>query len=324
MQALVLVGGKGTRLKPLTADTPKPVVTLVDRPFMQYMIDWLESHGVDEIVFACGFLPDQLQEVLGDGSGGGPRLRYLVEPFPLGTGGAVRHAIPFLQDTFFALNGDVLTDLDLTALWEAHHEHDARLTLGLYSVDDPSNYGLVDLAEDGAVTEFHEKPDPGHVGTGLVSAGTYVIRREVFDTVPEQQKVSIEREVFPALVGKGLYGVTLDGYWVDIGTPERYREATWDIIEGRLRTGVDQDRNGVFVAADAEVAPDARIGPRAVIGAGCRVGPGATVSESVLLDRCVIGTGASISESILGPGSTVPDSATVGNVVLGTNGAIDA
>jgi mannose-1-phosphate guanylyltransferase len=324
MQALVLVGGKGTRLKPLTEDKPKPVLTLVDRPFMRYMIEWLEGHGVDEIVFACGFLPDQLQEVLGNGSGGGAKLRYLVEPFPLGTGGAIRHAAPYLRETFFALNGDVLTDLDLTSLWNAHHGHGARLTLGLYPVEDPSNYGLVDLADDESVTAFHEKPDPGHVGSGLISAGTYVIEREVLDLMPEAENVSIEHEVFPALVNDGLYGHRLDGYWMDIGTPERYREASWDIIEGRVSTAVEQDPRGVHIARDAEVAEDAEIGPRAVIGRGCKVGSGAKIADSVLLDGCDVGAGASVSESILGPGSTVGDHAVVGNAVLGTNGSVDA
>jgi len=324
MQALVLVGGEGKRLRPLTRDTPKPALTLVDRPFMQYMIDWLAGHGVDEIVFACGFLPDRMQEVLGDGSSGGPRLRYLVEPDRRGTGGAVKFAAPYLDERFLALNGDSLTDLDLTALWQAHIDRDARLTLGLYPVEDPSNFGLVDLAGDGTVLEFHEKPDPGHVGSGLVSAGAYVIEREVLELVPADQNVSIERELFPALVGDGLCGVRLDGYWVDIGTRERYLEATWDIIEGRISTGVDHDASGVFIGSGAEIAANAKIGPRAVIGDGCRIGPGATVSESVLLNGCILGAGATVTGSILAPGTTVAERAAVGNEMLGTNGAVDA
>lgn len=324
MQALVLVGGEGTRLQPLTLDTPKPALTLVDRPFMQYMIDWLESHGVDEIVFACGFLPDRFQDALGDGSGGGPKLRYLVEPDRRGTGGAIKFAAPYLEERFFALNGDVLTDLDLTALWQAHIDREARLTLGLYPVEDPSNYGLVDLAEDGTVLEFHEKPEAGHVGSGLISAGTYVIEREVLDLMPEGQNVSIEREVFPDLVGDGLCGIRLDGYWEDIGSHERYLRATWDIIEGRVHTGVSQDEDGIFVGSGTEIAADATIGPRAVIADGCRIGSGAMVTDSVLLDGCVIGAGAEVTHSILGPGTAVADHAAVGNRMLGTNGVVNA
>ena len=324
MQALVLVGGKGTRLQPLTTDIPKPILTLVDRPFLGYMIEWLASHGVDEVVLACGFLPDQLQEVLGDGAEGGPRLRYLVEPEPLGTAGAIKFAAPYLEDRFFALNGDVLTDLDLTALWQSHEQRDARLSLGLYPVDDPSNYGLVDLEQDGSVLDFHEKPDPGHSGPGLISAGAYVIEHEVLDMIPEQRNVSIEREVFPALVDDGLYGLRLDGYWMDIGTPDRYLEASWDIIEGRVETAVSKDGGGVFVSPLAEVADGARIGPRAVIGDGCTIAAGARVSESVLLDDCRVGENAAVSDSIFSSGVTVAPDAVVGKQVLGKNEQIDA
>ncbi len=324
MQALVLVGGKGTRLQPLTTEIPKPILTLVDRPFLGYMIEWLASHGVDEVVLACGFLPDQLQEVLGDGAEGGPRLRYLVEPEPLGTAGAIKFAAPYLEDRFFALNGDVLTDLDLTALWKSHQQRGARLSLGLYPVDDPSNYGLVDLDQDGAVLDFHEKPEPGHSGPGLISAGAYVIEREVLDMIPEQRNVSIEREVFPKLVDDGLFGLRLDGYWMDIGTPDRYLEASWDIIEGRVETAVSKDRSGVFVSPLAEVAAGARIGPRAVIGDGCTIAAGARISDSVLLDDCRVGENAAVTGSIFSPGVTVAPNAVVGKQVLGKNEQIDA
>lgn len=324
MQALVLVGGKGTRLQPLTSEIPKPILTLVDRPFLGYMIEWLASHGVDEVVLACGFLPDQLQEVLGDGAEGGPRLRYIVEPEPLGTAGAIKFAAPYLEERFFALNGDVLTDLDLTALWRSHEQREARLSLGLYPVDDPSNYGLVDLDDDGSVLDFHEKPDPGHSGPGLISAGAYVVEKEVLDMIPEERNFSIEREVFPRLVGEGLYGLRLDGYWKDIGTPERYKEASWDIIEGRVETAVSGDESGVFVSPAAEVAAGARIGPRAVIGDGCLVAAGARVSESVLLDGCRIGENAVVTDSIFSPGVTVAAEAAVGKRVLAKNERVDA
>ncbi len=324
MQALVLVGGKGTRLQPLTTEIPKPILTLVDRPFLSYMIEWLASHGVDEVVFACGFLPDQLQEVLGDGSESGPSLRYLVEPEPLGTAGAIKFAAPYLEERFFALNGDVLTDLDLTELWNSHEKRNARLSLGLYPVDDPSNYGLVDLDADGSVLDFHEKPDPDHSGPGMISAGTYVIEREVLEMVPEDRNVSIEREVFPRLVDDGLFGLRLDGYWMDIGTPDRYLEASWDIIEGRVDTAAPANRDGVYVSPSAEVADGARIGPRAVIGDGCAVAAGARISDSVLLDGCRIGEDAVVTESIFSPGVTVAPGASVGKRVLGKNERIDA
>lgn len=319
MQALVLVGGKGTRLRPLTTDIPKPVLTLVDRPFLSYMIEWLASHGVDDIVFACGFLPDQMEEVLGVGEDGGPKLSYVAEPEPFGTAGAIKFAEEHLEDRFFALNGDVLTDLDLTALWNSHIERGASASLGLYPVDDPTGYGLVDLDPEGHVLDFHEKPEPEHAGAGLINAGTYVIEKTVLDSIDAGRDVSIEREVFPALVGHGLCGLRLDGYWKDIGLPERYSEACWDIIEGRVKTGVETNERGVFIGTDCEISPGATIGPRAVIGNGSRIGSGAEITGSILISDCEIGENAVVTGSIFSAGVKVASDSRVGDAVLGKN-----
>jgi len=320
LQALVLVGGKGTRLRPLTTDIPKPVLTLVDRPFLSYMIEWLASHGVDDIVFACGFLPDQLEAVLGDGGDGGPKLRYVVEPEPFGTAGAIKFAEEHLDDRFFALNGDVLTDLDLTSLMTSHIERGASASLGLYPVEDPTGYGLVDLDDEGHVLDFHEKPEEaGHTGAGLINAGTYVIEKSVLASIAPDTNVSIEREVFPSLVGNGLYGLRLDGYWMDIGLPDRYSEACWDIIEGRVRTEVAHDDQGIFIGKDCQIDPAATIGPRAVIGDRSVVGPGAEIKESVLISDCEIGENAVVTGSILSAGVTVTSNSRVGDSVLGKN-----
>lgn len=318
MQALVLVGGRGTRLRPLTYGTPKPVLTLVDRPFLRYMTEWLGSHGVDEVILACGFLPDEIKQVLGDGEAGGPRLRYLVEEQALGTAGAIRFALDHLDERFFALNGDVLADLDLTALWKQHEETAARATLGLYRVEDSSSYGLVDIDDHGRVLEFSEK-DPEQTGPGLINAGTYVLERDAIAGIPPGREVSIEKEFYPAITGHGLYARELDGYWMDFGTRERYLEATWDILEGRIRTEVRFDRDGVHVSPDAGVDPSARIGPRAVIGPGVEIGPGAKVSCSVLLEGSEVAEGAEVKRSIIGPGVRIPAGETVGDEVLGTN-----
>ena len=319
MQALVLVGGKGTRLRPLTADIPKPVLTLVDRPFLSYMIEWLASHGVDDIVFACGFLPDQLEEVLGNGGDGGPSLSYVVEPEPFGTAGAIKFAEDHLEDRFFALNGDVLTDLDLTSLWNSHIERGANASLGLYPVEDPTGYGLVDLDEEGHVLDFHEKPEPGHAGAGLVNAGTYVLEKSVLGNIAPATNVSIEREVFPSLVGNDLFGLRLDGYWKDIGLPGRFSEACWDILEGRVMTEVETSDDGVFIGSDCEIDPGAKIGPRAVIGDRSRVGSGAEITESVLISDCDIGPDALVQRSILSAGVEVTPNSRVEDAVLGKN-----
>jgi len=324
LQALVLVGGKGTRLRPLTTDTPKPILNLVDRPFLSYMIEWLGSHGVDEIVFACGFLPDQLEKVLGSGDDGGPTLHYVVEPEPFGTGGAIKFAEEFLDDRFFALNGDVLTDLDLTALWSSHLERGASASLGLYPVEDPTGYGLVEIDEAGTVLDFLEKPEAGHAGAGLINAGTYVLEKSVLLDVPAGREVSIEREVFPNLIGKGLCAITLDGYWMDIGTPDRYLEASWDIIEGRVKTEVPVNPEGIHQGVDCEITTGAKIGPRAVVGNRSKIGSGAEIRDSVLISDCEIGENAVVTDSILSPGVTIAPNARVGNRVLGKNEVVDA
>ncbi|HEX3240154.1 MAG TPA: NDP-sugar synthase [Solirubrobacterales bacterium] len=326
MQAVVLVGGEGTRLRPLTDDVPKPALTLVDRPFLAYMLEWLASHGVTEAVLACGFLPDVLREALGEGEHAGVRLSYVVEPERRGTAGAIRFAADSLgdrlDDRFLALNGDILTDLDLGALLCAHEQRAARASIALHPVEDSAAYGLVSGGEDGAVVEFLEKS--GEAVPGEINAGAYVLERSVLDLIPPGREVSIEREVFPRLVGEGLHGLRLEGYWTDIGTPQRYLAATWDILEGRVATRVRPTAPGLYVGAGAEVAADATVGPRAVIAPGGRVEAGATVRESVLLDGCTIAAGASVSGSILAGGVNVEAGATLVDAVVGRGGRVPA
>jgi mannose-1-phosphate guanylyltransferase len=333
VQALILAGGEGTRLRPLTEAVPKSVMPLAGRPFLSYMIDWLVRHGVDEVVLACGYRADKVREVLGEG--GNPRLRYVEEPEPRGTAGAIKFAASELSERFLALNGDVLTDLDLSALQTFHDRSSARATLGLYPVQDASNYGLVSREEDGAVLEFLEKPEAPRPGE--INAGSYVLEHGILDLVPEGQMVSIERDVFPRLIGKGLYALPLEGYWMDIGTPERYLQATWDILERRVETllGKSLDQRGSLVAGDAELAGSASVegaalveekvkvgeratvGPRAVIGPGCELGASAAVNSSVLLEGCRVGEAARVDGAILGAGVEVAPGAVVGAGVIG-------
>jgi mannose-1-phosphate guanylyltransferase len=326
MQAIVLVGGEGTRLRPLTDDVPKPALTLVDRPFLGYMVEWLARHGVTEVVLACGFLPDVLREALGDDERAGARIRYVVEPQRRGTAGAIRFAADSLgdslEDRFLALNGDVLADLDLTALLRAHEERGATATLGLHPVEDSAAYGLVRSDEEGAVLEFLEKT--GEPVPGEVNAGTYVLERSVLDLIPADKEVSIEREVFPRLVGAGLHGLRLDGYWMDIGTRERYLQASWDILERRVQTEVRPTAPGLFVGPGAELSPGASVGPRAVIGPGCRVAAGAEVRGSVLLGNGEIGEGARVQDSVLAPGVAVAPGAVLADTIVGRDERVPA
>jgi len=326
VQAIVLVGGEGTRLRPLTNDVPKPAVTLVDRPFLAYAIEWLAAHGVDEVVLACGFLPDVLREALEDHEHAGVTITYAVEPEPLGTAGAIRFAAEALgdrlEDRFLALNGDVLADLDLSALVKAHEERDARATIALHPVADSSAYGLVRCDAGGRVLEFTEKT--GEQVPGEINAGAYVLERSILDLVPAAQSVSIEREVFPRLVGEGLHGLLLEGYWMDIGTPERYLQASWDILEGRVQTQVEPTSPGRLLAENATVDPDARIGQRAVISPGCRLDADAEVTDSVLLEGCKVGQGAQVQDSILAPGAEVEAGAQLVNAVVGRDERVPA
>ena len=320
MQAIVLVGGEGTRLRPLTLTQPKPAIRLVDRPFIQFMVDWLARHGVEHVIMACGFHAELLQEALDSSAPGGPRIDYVEEPEPLGTAGPIRLAADrgLLSERFLALNGDVLTDLDLSALRCTHERTGAAATLALYPVEDPSHYGLVVTGAGGEVEEFVEKPGPGETATNEISAGAYVLERGVLDLIPPGREISIEREVFPRLVGNGLYGQRLEGYWMDIGTPERYLQASWDILEGRVESDAAPTGEGATMVEDGcEIAPGATVGPRAVVGRGGYVGPGARVTSSVLDSGCRVGPGASVEGSILAMGVQVGEEALVpaGSVV---------
>ena len=257
MQALILAGGEGTRLRPLTSSMPKPVVPLAGRPFIQYMIEWLRGHGVDEAILSCGFMADGVRAVLGDGEGLGLRLRYVEEPTPLGTGGALKLAEDLLEDRFLMLNGDQLTDIDLTAQLRQHERTGARATIALMAVEDPSTYGLVRQRGDLSVSGFLEKPNADEIDSNLVNAGVYVLDRSVLgEMAPAGSRISIERDVFPQLVDQGLFGYEASGYWMDIGTPRRYLQATYDILDGEITSEIGQAlaaSDGVFWVGAGEL-----------------------------------------------------------------------
>ena len=329
MQAVVLAGGEGTRLRPLTYTTPKPVMPLAGRPFLSFMLDWARSHGVDEVVLSLGFRAGDVRRVLGD-IYDGMRVRYVVEDEPLGTAGPVRLAYDqgVLGERFFVLNGDVLTDLDLTAELEQHERTGARTTLALAAVEDTGSYGVVPTDSEGRVGAFLEKTDDPP--TDRINAGAYVVERDVVEEIPAGRAVSFEREVFPGLVGCGLYGYLSEGYWIDIGTPERYLEATYDLLAGRVDSTLPaRDETGSLVPEDCLVG-GARIGPQSVLGRHCSVSTGATVERSVLHDRVIVGSDSHVKEAVLaerarlgervdvapramvGAGATLGDGASVG------------
>lgn len=343
MQALILAGGEGTRLRPLTSTVPKPVVPILDRPHLVHMADWLKRFGVDDVILACGHMADGIREIAGDGTSLGIRLRYVEEPEPRGTGGAIKEAESLLDDQFLVFNGDILADLDLAPLLAHHEQTGAAATIGLIAVEDPSAFGVVVTAEDGSVEAFIEKPPRDEAPTNLVNAGVYVIEKRVLEGITPEQNVSIEREVFPALTGNGLHAIEVSGYWLDIGTPERYLEAHWDLLDGTLGggSGLDGGPGGVSLGFDCEVdgevngpawlddevkvAAGASVGPRAVIGAGGVIAAGAEIVDSVLLAGVEVGAGAKITGTVIASNAKIGENVTAGpDVVIGEGATVPA
>jgi mannose-1-phosphate guanylyltransferase len=317
MQAVILVGGEGTRLRPLTSTVPKPVVPLVDRPFIAYMLEWLKRHGIEDVIMSCGFLATSVRNVLGDGSGLGIRLRFVEEPDPRGTAGALKYAEPMLDGRFLMLNGDVLTDIDLSEQIAQHERTGAKATLALVGVADPSAYGLVHLNEDRSVRDFVEKPSPDSIDTNLISAGAYVLEREVLDLVPPDRSVSIEREVWPQLVGDGLYGYPSQSYWLDIGSPERYLQGTFDIIEGNVQTAVAERLGSDWLSVDPGAEVSGRVIPPAVLERGVRVGEGAHVGSLVVLAEDVsVGPASTVERAVILNGSEIGEGCSLRDCIV--------
>jgi mannose-1-phosphate guanylyltransferase len=318
MKAVVLVGGEGTRLRPLTETIPKPLVPLVDRPFLDHVLDHLARYGVEEALLSSPYL-EQLFDSFRARRNAGPRVTWITEPAPLGTGGAVTNAARSLQESFLVLNGDILTDLDLSVLLAHHRETGAAATITLSRVEDARPYGLVSVGPEGRVREFREKP--GRLVAGLVNAGTYVLEPEALQGVRTDRATSIEREVFPALIGSGVSvrGFVSDAYWKDVGTPEKYLEATFDALEGRVG-GLSYP--APYIDPGAEVSLRSHLGRWVVAGPGARIEAEAEVEDSVLLAGAVVGERAKVRESILGPGARIGSDAIVQGAVLGEGAAI--
>jgi mannose-1-phosphate guanylyltransferase len=313
MRAVVLVGGFGTRLRPLTLDVPKQMLPVGGATMLERVVGRLADAGIEEVVLSLGYRPDVFTEAFPDGHCAGISIRYAVEPEPLDTGGAIAFAAreAGIDDTFLALNGDVLTDMDLAELIARHRETGALGTIALTPVDDPSRYGVVPTDDDGRVIEFVEKPEPGTAPSNWINAGTYVLEPAVLDQIEAGRKVSIEREVFPALAASGsLYAVHSDAYWIDAGTPEAYRQAHVDLLDGARGASTDG------VDASAEVDPSATI-ERSMVGARARVGADATIVGSVVMDDVVVEPGATLRDTIVGARSTIGAATVLEGAVVG-------
>lgn len=307
MRAVVLVGGFGTRLRPLTCGRPKQMLPIVNQAMVEHVVGHLAAHGVDDVVLSLGFRPGAFRDAYPDGRCAGARLHYAVEPEPLDTAGAVRFAAldAGIDERFLVLNGDVLTDLDVTEFVAFHDRVGAEGTIALHKVADPSRYGVVPTDGDGRVTEFVEKPEPGTAPTDLINAGTYVLEPSVLDRIEAGRKVSIEREVFPAMVGdRSLFARDGETYWIDTGTPQEYIQAQLDLTEGLRGDPV----SAVDTTAALDTGATVR---RSVVGAGATVAAGARVEGAVLLAGARVDAGAVVEGSVIGHDAHIGEAARV-------------
>jgi mannose-1-phosphate guanylyltransferase len=314
VRAVILVGGFGTRLRPLTCARPKQMLPIVNRPMIEHVVGHLAHHGVDDVVLSLGFMPSAFCDAYPDGWCAGARLHYAVEPEPLDTAGAIRFAAvdAGIDERFLALNGDVLTDLDVTRFVDVHERTGAEGTIALHKVADPSRYGVVPTDGEGRVLEFVEKPPQGEAPTDLINAGTYVLEPSVLDRIDGGRRVSIEREIFPAMVAdRSLYALDGETYWIDTGTPEEYVRAQLDLTQGLRGEPV------AGVAASAQVAPGATV-QRSVVGEGAVVAADARVEGAVLLAGARVGAGAVVEGSVVGYDVEIGgDARVVGGSVIG-------
>ena len=340
MKAILLAGGKGTRLRPLTIHTPKPIVPILERPFLHYQLDLLKQvPEIDEVILSLNYQPRRIEEIFSDGSNAGLSIRYVVEPAPLGTAGAVRYAGESLHDSVVVFNGDVLTNINLAAVIARHRERRAKATIVLTPVDNPSAYGLVETDPDDNILRFLEKPKEDEITCNTINAGIYVLEPDTFDRIPQGVPWSIERSFFPSLIDRSetFIAVTHRGYWIDIGTPEKYMQVHRDIMDQRYRarpfvngpnapwvspSAKIEDGAAIegpcFIDEGTVVKAGARIGPYSLIGRHCHIDERAVVQRSIVWSGARIGQEAALSGAILGRHCHIGHHTTLGDgMVLG-------
>jgi mannose-1-phosphate guanylyltransferase len=342
MKAVVLVGGEGTRLHPLTLNTPKSMVPIANRPFLEHMIEYLKRHGIDDIILALCYLPDCCQRHFGNGNDFDIKLCYALEESPLGTAGAVKNVNTHLDDTFFVFNGDVFTDINLTAMMEFHRKQGSKATIALTPVEDPTIYGVVETNDEGKVRRFLEKPRRNEVSTNMINAGAYILEPEVLGDIPEGSIFSFEHGLFPLLLERGepLYGYHSSDYWIDIGTPEKYLKLHHDLLKGQItrRFHGEQAGNGIWIEEGCDINPRAELegpvvigrncvissraqlrGP-SVIGQDCRIGENSLIEGSVVWQKAQLGRGVSIKNCVIAESVAIGERTEVmEGCVLGSN-----
>ena len=345
MKAILLAGGKGTRLRPLTIHTPKPIVPIFDRPFLHYQLDLLKRvPEIDGVILSLNYQPRRIEEMFGDGSSAAMSLRYVVEPAPLGTAGAVRYAAQSLHDSVVVFNGDILTQVDLAAVIARHRERRAKATIVLTPVENPAAYGLVETDPDSNIRRFIEKPNADEITCDTINAGIYVLEPDTFDRIPKDTPWSIERSFFPSLIEQGdtFVAYVSRGYWIDIGTPAKYMQVHRDIMDGLYRTAPFADAASTtwispqarvedgaliegpcFVDEGTVVKTGARLGPYSVVGRQCHIEEHASIERAIVWANSRISQEAVVRQSILGRHCHVGRSATIEDgVVLGDKSVV--
>lgn len=321
MKAVILVGGEGTRLQPLTNTTPKPMLPVLNQPFLEHTIAHLKKCGIKDVILAASYLPEVIRNYFGDGAGLGVRLTYTMEDSPLGTAGAVKNAEQYLDDTFAVLNGDIFTDFDTGDILAFHRDKGAKATIALTRVDDPSAFGVIETGSTKRVRRFLEKPSPGETTSHWINAGIYILEPEVLNYVPANSRYMFERGLFPLLLEKNepVYGYAISNYWLDMGTPEKYLLLNRDLLLLKTSSALIDDLGKNKVCCDKGVAihPSARITGPAVIGSGCRIGQNTHIKGPVVIGPdCNIGDGASIEDAVVWEGASVEANARIVNRVV--------
>ncbi|MEA1959179.1 MAG: NDP-sugar synthase [Chloroflexota bacterium] len=347
MKAVILVGGGGTRLRPLTYSMPKPMVPIVNRPFLEHMLTYMKRYGIDEVILALCYLPDHIQSYFGDGSDHGIRLRYAIEERPLGTAGAVKNVSDYIDDTFFVFNGDVFTDIDLNAMLELHQRESAKVTIALTPVENPTIYGVVETETSGRVKRFIEKPGWDAVTTNMINAGVYVLDPEVMEQIPGDWFYMFEHGLFPSLLEseEPIYGYGSNGYWIDIGTPEKYMNLNFDLLSGEtsIMPPGKEHGGGIWLEEGVTIHPDAKVvGPVAigrnstidagvrisgpsVIGPDCFIGAESYLKETLVWQNVNVGREANLQGCVIADGVSIGDNSAVPRgCVLGQNVSIES
>jgi mannose-1-phosphate guanylyltransferase len=328
LKAVILVGGPGTRLQPLTFTLPKSLVPVLNRPVMEHMIAYLKQFGVEDIILTLNYLPDAIRNHFGDGRDFGVRLTYCLEKEPLGTAGAVKNATAYLDGTFIVLNGDIFTEMDLSDMFSFHAKKKAKATIALTWVDNPSAFGVVETSSNKRVQRFIEKPPPGTETTNWINAGGYMLEPEVLEYIPSGQHYMFEKGLFPGLLdaGEPVFGYPYRGYWLDMGTLAQYFSLNMDFLFGKVSDPLinDHRRDSIHCGLNVVIHPSAAITAPAVIDRDCRIGKNVRLKGPLTIGRdCVIEDGASLENAILWENVHIGSDARLNHCIISSNTVID-